>query len=118
MPKASVHALGKLFLRVKEIMEYSNELRKVKAILAQIIEAHRMGDHDAIKDEPTTDNLEKAKTLLYIVTAPQVSAAMKMKLPGLDPQYKGGIWVCRGRLRESLRTLIGRDSLPILLPQC
>ena len=107
LPRAPVGALGKLFLCVKEIMEYSNELKKVKVILAQIVEAHRMGDRDAIKDKPTMDNLEKAKTLLYIVTAPQVSAAVKTKLTALDPQYEGGIWVCTGRLRKSLRTLIG-----------
>ena len=72
-------------------MEYSNELRKVKVILAQVIEAHWMGDCDVIRDEPTMGNLKKAESLLYIVTAPQVSAAVKTKLPALDPQYEGGI---------------------------
>ena len=115
---APIGMLGKLFLRIKEIMAYSNELKKVKAILAWILEAHRIGDRDAIKDEPTAENLEKAELLLYIVTAPEVSAAVRIKLAALDPRYEGGIWVCRGRLRKNLRTLIGRDSLPVLLPQC
>ena len=49
LPRAPVGVLGKLFLRMKEIMPFLNELKKVKAILARIVEAHKMGDCDAIK---------------------------------------------------------------------
>ncbi len=66
--------------------------------------------------EKTGQPQGKAEKLLFIITAPQVTAAVKTKLAALDPVYEEGMWVCWVRLRKCLKVVIGKDHLPILLP--
>ncbi len=87
--KASIIPLVKMVKQIETLMSYSNDLQKVKAILARVIQAHAKGDRAAIEDEPTVTNLQKAEKLLFIV-----SAAVKTKLAALDPVYEDGMWIC------------------------
>ena len=67
----------------------------------------------ALKNEPTVDLLKKAKDLMLLVAAWEVTPYIS-KLTTLGPTYEKGIWICKGRLAKGLENLLGTKSLPIL----
>ena len=68
---------------------------------------------EALMKEPTVDLLNKARDLMLVVTAWEVTPHVP-ELSTLGPLYKYGIWTCRGRLAKGLENLLGRKDLPIL----
>ena len=68
----------------------------------------------ALKNEPTVDFLKKAKDLMLLVAAWEVTPYIS-KLTTLGPLYKKGVWSCQGRLAKGLENLLGTKSLPILV---
>ena len=63
--------------------------------------------------EPSVDYLNKARDLMLVVAAWEVTLHVP-KLSTLGPVYEHGIWTCKGRLAKGLKNLIGRENLPIL----
>ena len=63
--------------------------------------------------EPTVDLLNKARDLMLLVAAWEVTPHVS-KLSTLGPVYKHGLWTCKGRLAKGLENLLGRKNLPIL----
>ena len=55
--KASVTSLGKKSLQMKAVIKYSNNLKKVKTILAHVLNSQKEGESNAIKQGPSESSL-------------------------------------------------------------
>ena len=100
---------------VRKLLHYSNKLKKVIFILARVMAAQSAGDRRAIETAPSVRYLRLAHQILFIVKAHDVGNEMEKKMTTLTPEYKGGTWVTRGRLKKGLPKILGIEKLPILL---
>ena len=117
---------------VEELLHYSNNLPKVKRIIARYLrglnsDLRKSGSlvitnseaYNLIALEPSKAELKKAHHLLLLHGMPHTKEALdRRKLDSLLPVSEGGIIVTRGRLGEKcLERLLGVQSLPILIPE-
>ena len=108
-------SLSNLVTTVSELMTYSNNLRKVVAILARVMAAQTEGERLAIVETPSLKRICLARHLLFIVESYEVSSEVEKKMTTLAPRFKEGVWVTRGRLGKGLPNILGVEKLPILL---
>ena len=67
----------------------------------------------ALQVEPTVSLLNKARDLMMVVSAWEVTPHVP-KLVNLGPVYERGVWTCKGRLAKGIKSLLGKENLPIL----
>ena len=67
----------------------------------------------ALQVEPTVSLLNKARDLMMVVSAWEVIPHVP-KLVNLGPVYERGVWTCKGRLGKGIKSLLGKENLPIL----
>ena len=104
---------------VMRVLHYSNNIRKVKSILARVIRCWKLGKTKEVADiDPVATELQEAERLLLVSAMPETYTALSEgKLDSLLPKKKGLIVVTTGRIGEkSLSRLLGVDCLPILMP--
>merc|ERR1712120_68975 len=110
--------------RLREILNSAmlrtNKYEKARRVVARILAAHKksipVGGEDvkrALQVEPTVDLLNKARDLMFMVSAWEVTPLVP-KLENLGPVYEKGVWTCKGRLGKVLKSLLGKENLPIL----
>merc|ERR1711867_186956 len=71
--------------------------------------------HRAIEMAPSAKYLRLANQMLYIIESHNVGNEVQEKMTTLAPEYEGGTWVTRGRLKKGLPKILGTEKLPILL---
>ena len=98
----------------------TNKYEKAQRVLARILAAHKksipVGGESmmkALKMEPTVTLLNKARDLMLVVSAWEVTPLVP-KLESLGPVYERGVWTCKGRLGKVIKSLLGKENLPIL----
>ena len=92
----------KLYEIVNTVMSRTNSYHKARRVLARVLGAHKKSlpvNSDefmqALKNEPTVDFLKKAKDLMLLVAAWEVTPYIS-KLKTLGPIYRKGVWICKG----------------------
>ena len=100
---------------IRKLLQYSNELRKIVAILARIMATQVARDRRAIETAPSAKYLWLASQMLFIVESHDVAIEVQKKMTTLAPEFEGGMWVTRGRLKKGLPKILGVEKLPILL---
>ena len=105
---------------INSIMLRTNKYEKARRVVARILAAHKtsipVGGEDikkALQMEPSVDLLNKARDLMLVVSAWEVTPFVP-KLESLGPVYEKGVWTCRGRLGKVVNRLLGKENLPIL----
>merc|ERR1711895_285402 len=94
--------------RLREILNSAmlrtNKYEKARRVVARILAAHKksipVGGEDikkALQVEPTVNLLNKARDLIFMVSAWEVTPLVP-KLESLGPVYEKGVWTCKGRL--------------------
>merc|ERR1711989_11419 len=53
--------------------------------------------------------------MLFIVESHDVATEVQEKMTTLTPEFEGGMWITRGRLKKGLPKILGIEKLPILL---
>merc|ERR1712121_528773 len=110
--------------RLREILNSAmlrtNKYEKARRVVARILAAHKksipVGGEDvkrALQVEPTVDLLNKARDLMFVVSAWEVTPLVP-KLESLGPVNEKGVWTCKGRLGKVIKSLLGKENLPIL----
>ena len=123
--------------RLSRILEYSNNLTKVKGILARLIKMSMSGKEVREKYTPelradeakmeflSAMDYERATNLIYFLAMAETARAIKegrlkalfpIKLSAKNNIGHNGLWVTRGRLGKGLITLFGSGELPLLMP--
>ena len=111
-------------LRLREILNsvmlYTNKYEKARRIVARILAAHKKSTpvggekmKEALQAEPTVNLLNKARDLMFMVSSWEVTPLVP-KLENLGPVYNKGVWTCKGRLGKVIKSLLGKENLPIL----
>ena len=96
-------------------MEKTRNLGKVKGILARFLKSSSCKQRDLVKDDPSPHYLELADKLLHLRAAVETGKLVKTgKLVGLDPVWRSGRWVTRGRFGQGLFKILGVAELPLL----
>ena len=128
--RAGVDKAGILTEVVENLTCYSNSMIKVQRILARVIRGWGIRDWGLvitnpraltkIADEPTVEELNKAKKVLLVHGMKSTSQALgEGKLASLLPVWQGMLIVTCGRLGEkNMNRLLGVSNLPILMPGC
>merc|ERR1712120_18921 len=105
---------------LNSVMLRTNKYEKARRVVARILAAHKksipVGGEDikkALQVEPTVNLLNKARDLMMVVSALDVTPHVP-KLENLGPVYEKGVWTCKGRLGKVLKSLLGKENLPIL----
>ena len=118
--RSNLENLSRLREVVNSVMAYTNCYEKARRILARILCAHKksiLADSEnmkkALEQEPTVDLLNKARDLMLVVSAWEVTPHVP-KLSTIGPVYERGAWTCKGRLGKGLEKLFGEKNLPIL----
>ena len=104
---------------VMRVLHYSNNIRKVKSILARVIRCWKLEKTREVADiDPVATELQEAERMLLVSAMPETYTALREgKLDSLLPKKKGLIVATTGRIGEkSLSRLLGVDCLPILMP--
>ena len=116
----NLKAVSRLLEIINTMMARTNPYEMACRVLARILSAHKKslpvgGEEmkEALMKEPTIDLLNKARDLMLVVAAWEVTPHVP-KLSTLGPVYEHGIWTCKGRLAKGLENLLGRKNLPIL----
>ena len=73
------------------------------------------GDRHVIETKPSLKYIRLACQMLFIVESYDVSTEVQKKMTTLAPEFEGGMWVTRGRLKKGLPKILGVEKLPILL---
>ena len=107
--------MGAMVTTVRNLLQYSNDLKKIVFILARVMAAQSVGDRHVIEMTPSVKYLRLAHALLFIVESHDVSTEVQGKMTTLAPEFKGSMWITRGRLRKGLPKILGVEKLPILL---
>ena len=118
--KSSPSKFPDLWHAVERIMNYSNNIIKVKRILARVIRVWKASkDVKAVHADPRADELMEAENLLLVSAMVDTAAAyLEGKLDSLVPERQGKIIVTKGRLGEDcLSSHLGVSALPILMPK-
>ena len=100
---------------VRKLLQYSNELKKVVSILARIMATQWTRDRRVIETAPSAKYLRLANLMLFIIESHDVGNEVQKKMTTLAPEFEGGMWVTRGRLKKGLPKILGVEKLPILL---
>ena len=100
---------------VRKLLQYSNELKKVVSILARVMAMQAARGHRAIETAPSAKYLRLANQMLFIIESHDVGNKVQKKMTTLAPEYEGGMWVTRGRLKKGLPKILGTEKLPVLL---
>ena len=106
-----------LWLAVGMILNYSNDIVKVKRILARVIRVWKNStDVTAAYADPEAEELIEAERLLQVSGMVETATAYNDgKLDSLMPERQGMLIVTRGRLgEECLSAHLGVSTLPIL----
>ena len=105
---------------INSVMLRTNNYEKARRVVARILAAHKkpipVGEKDvkkALQVEPSVDLLNKARDLMLVVSAWEVTQFVP-KLESLGPVYEKGVWTCKGRLGKVINRLLGKENLPIL----
>ena len=107
-----------LWRAVDRVLHYSNNIVKVKRILARVVKVRKCSnDVKAVFADPQADEL--AKVLLLVSAMVDTAAAFyDQKLESLMPERDGMVIVTRGRLGEDcLSAHLGVSALPVLMSQ-
>ena len=100
---------------VTEVMQYSNSLPKVLAILARVLAANKSQSRTSISLEPSVYYLSLAENLGFIVASAETDPLVKAgKLDGMAPYWSCGRWNTRGRLGKGAFKVLGVSEFPIL----
>ena len=117
--KDSSLQLPLLWKAVQRIIHYSNNIVKVKNILARVIRGWRKSKTvEVVSPDPTAEELIEAEKLLLVSAMVETATADDLdKLTSLVPEREGRLIVTRGRLgEECLSAHLGVSSLPIIMP--
>ena len=109
-----------LWRAVDRVLHYSNNIVKVKRILARVVRVWKCSkDVGAVFADPQANELAEAERLLLVSAMVDTAAAYHdQKLESLMPERDGMVIVTRGRLgEECLSAHLGVSALPILMPQ-
>ena len=110
--------LPALWSAVERILNYSNDIMKVKNILARVVRCWK-GDKNMVtaSKAPTAAELAEVERLMLVSSMPDtVTACQQGKLDSLIPLKEGQLVVTRGRLgEECLQAHLGVSALPILM---
>ena len=97
----------------------TEKYEKARKVVARILAAHKKfmlaGSENmtkALQVEPTVNLLNEAGDLI-VVSAGEVTPIM-LELESLGPVYERGVWTCKGRLGKVIKSLLGKENLPIL----
>ena len=105
---------------IEKELEFSNDIVKVKRIIARIVRGYGSSDKFAeiVKNDPTAQELAKAEKMMLVTAMPEtVKAVEEGKLVSLVPEKMGSLVVTRGRLgSDALSEHLGVKALPILMP--
>ena len=98
-------------------MRGSNNLDKVKAIIARWLGGDESRGRDWCVDEPSLKDLQLAEKLMFMTAAAEVNAVVKESkaLVGLAPRWTRGQWMTKGRFRKGMTQVFGSSELPNLL---
>ena len=109
-----------LWRAVDRVLHYSNNIVKVKRILARVVRVWKCSnDVKAVFADPQADELAEAERLLLVSAMVDTAAAFHdQKLESLMPERDGMVIVTRGRLGEDcLSAHLGVSALPVLMSQ-
>ena len=109
-----------LWRAVDRVLHYSNNIVKVKRILARVVRVWKCSnDVKAVFADPQADELAEAERLLLVSAMVDTAAAFyDQKLESLMPERDGMVIVTRGRLGEDcLSAHLGVSALPVLMSQ-
>ena len=109
-----------LWRAVDRVLHYSNNIVKVKRILARVVRVWKCSnDVKAVFADPQADELAEAERLLLVSAIVDTDAAFyDQKLESLMPERDGMVIVTRGRLGEDcLSAHLGVSALPVLMSQ-
>ena len=109
-----------LWRAVDRVLHYSNNIVKVKRILAGVVRVWKCSnDVKAVFADPQADELAEAERLLLVSAMVDTAAAFyDQKLESLMPERDGMVIVTRGRLGEDcLSAHLGVSALPVLMSQ-
>ena len=108
-----------LWKAVQRILNYSNNIVKVKRILARVIRCWKVSKTvKVVTPDPTADELIEAESLLLVSAMVETASAYhEEKLTSLVPEREGMLIVTKGRLGgECLSAHLGVAALPVLMP--
>ena len=102
--------------KVKEVMDWSNNLQKVRGCLARVIQAIKMKSRDGCSLDPTVQDYADADWwMAWVSMADTLSAIKDMKNSPLLPFWSGGLLVTHGAFKQtSLERALGHPTLIIL----
>ena len=117
-------SLPELWLSVQRVINYSNNLGKVKRILAMVVTGWKRRSRGNIPTVKDLENIaakdisEAERLVLISAMSDTASAEEEGKLVSLSPKKDGCIIVTSGRIGEkNLSRLLGTPFLPVLMPQ-
>ena len=99
----------------EKIQDYDVCLTKYENKVVSIMAAQAAKDRCAIETAPSTKYLRLANQMLFIIESHDIGNEVQKKMTTLAPEYEGGTWVTRGRLKKGLPKILGVEKLPILL---
>ena len=110
-----------IFTLIREVMEYSNSILKVRGIVARVLRAvipeirDRMTIPETLKGE---DYLLADKVMNYCSMPETVDMMKTTPLSSLSPFLWEGLWCTRGRLgKEGMMNKLGHAQMIILSPK-
>ncbi len=103
---------------VEEMMDYSNDIFKIKASMARWLRASINKKRQEAVLAPTLRYLRLANKLIDLMGTIETDKEVKSgKLTGLAPQWSNGRWITRGRLGKGMFRVLGVSELMILMPK-
>ena len=112
---AVLTAMIHLHSLVTEVLQYSNSLPEVLAILAHVLAANKSQHRATVTTQPTVYNLSLAEHIAFIMATTDTDPLVKNgKLDSMAPCWSMGHWNTRGRLGKGAFKVLGVSELPIL----
>ena len=81
---------------VKNVLLYTNKLKKAERILARIVCGGGLQSKEAARSDPTESSIKVAWKLMDMVAALDITKYVGSKLLALAPVLKDGSWVTQG----------------------
>ena len=102
-----------------QIQFYSDDIKKVKGIMARLAKAARTGEIDMITTQPDPEDYEKAAYWLCLLARDDTADLLRSDTgKSLCPFVREGLYVTRGRLgTRAMSQSIGHTELIILSPK-
>ena len=116
---SSSPAWEKLSRLVESAMKQSSNWQKTVGILARILRATFQNQRGLIEVPLTADDLAAARRLQFLCSMnPSMEALKEGKLMSLGAKVVKGMFGMHGRIpKDDLARLLGKESLPVLMPQ-